>query len=437
MKRVKSTARSKGYASPRGTSLSPRARAQAASQNSADSPQDAELSFEEQMFQLDKSYTFEHFGEDASGEDVIIDPFVNLVNLPLLRGHTDAVRDMVYDAPNDRLYTASWDDTVLVWELKTGNQVGILPHGVWVNCVALARSPAPLRVITGAEDGLLSVWQVFDAVTGPEYLVTSQTQVSSAAITSLSVYDDGIVFVGSLRRVYAFLLASGSVLRVYRVDDDVNATVCTDDLLLCCCDNGRVVCFDIVGGYPLRELVGHKGPVRCCVVAEEYNTVYTGGDDGAIRVWTLSTGQCQKTWRQHRSSVRALSLHMGESERFLYSASYDGSVRCTRVATGFSLPVRSCTALCLTTAALAPSAADVAAAAEAAKESAAAAAARQHAQERGVRQETRFAAVESRVICGEPTGRIFAFPTAKSEAAVIARDQHTIKGGARSTSVKR
>jgi tetratricopeptide (TPR) repeat protein len=59
--------------------------------------------------------------------------------------------------PNDRLITASTDDTARIWDLKTGQALTVLEgHQAAVNSVAVSRDGK--RVFTGSEDRTVRVW---------------------------------------------------------------------------------------------------------------------------------------------------------------------------------------------------------------------------------------------------------------------------------------
>jgi hypothetical protein len=269
----------------------------------------------------------------------------------LFVGHTDAVTAMACDMERGIMFSASWDSTVIVWNLSGGAQLDTLQHSSWVNDIAVLQKPY-VRVVTASEDGLFTIWQNFQTVysTAGEYQVTFQQKLSHGPLTRLAVHADGnMIFSASLDKVFAFHLSSASVVRVYRLPSDVNCIAVQDEYLFCGCDDHRVWCYDIVGGFVVRELKGHTAAVRCIVIAEEHNTFYSAGDDCAIRVWTLSTGICNRTIRGHRKPVRALAVRTGERDRMLYSCSTDGVLRCTRMpsSTWKTATVRQFTAQCL------------------------------------------------------------------------------------------
>ena len=420
----------------------------------------------EQLLALDEAFAFMEASasplqDEAEAGQSASDPLDPLAAVQSLKGHQDAVRGVAFDAASNTLFTASWDGSVLAWDMVRVEQIAVLPHGTWVNAVAVSRVAAQswqpqtttashstssrpddamairgggliddaLRVITGAEDGNLTVWQAFESATGREFGVAHQVKLSHGAVTALCAHDgSGVVFASAVDRVVAFSLSSGSVVRSYKTDAEAVAVLAIDELLYCGCDDGRITVFDVVGGFALRQLSGHKGPVRHLMAAEAYNSLYSAGEDGTLRVWLLSTGQCTRTWKLHRRPVSSLAIHVGDRDRFLYSASTDGIVRCTRLATGTSVVVRHCAA----TAMLAIDVVDPEVALQRRIERGMAkAGGLLHGGYRRMSVQEQAQAATSTggtLICADYAGRLFAFPTAASERTVTTIDADKVSG---------
>jgi hypothetical protein len=412
-----------------------RGRPHDAGSNASDLASEESVDEAERLFLMDEGFAFAHGGDEPGTADVVYDPLDELAAIPTLKGHRDAIRAIAFDEATNTLFTASWDETVLVWDLIKVEHIAVMPHGTWVNAVVVSRGgDGGLKVVTGAEDGNITVWQPTLTAHGQEYLVVGQWKPSHAAVACMCLHEQMTVFAGLLDRVAAFNLASGSVTRFYKADADVNHLLATDELLYCACDDGRVISFDIVGGFALRQLSGHTGPVRQIVVAEAYNTLYTAGDDGTIRVWLLSTGQCTKTWRVHKKPITCLAIHVGTRDRFLYSGSTDGIVCCTRLVTGTSFVARHCTATAMMACDLIdPEEAlrrreekrqSLTPAAIAAANLRAGPGGMGHLRRRSLLEVSRHPstaespASNGRLICADYRGHLYAYPTANTEAAV-------------------
>lgn len=69
------------------------------------------------------------------------------------------------------------------------------------------------------------------------------------------------------------------------------------------------------------ELHGHSRGLAC--VQFNDNTIVSGSNDKAVRVWNASTGECIHILTGHTELVRSLAL----SNSIIVSSSYDGSIK--------------------------------------------------------------------------------------------------------------
>lgn len=103
--------------------------------------------------------------------------------LQTLEGHTDQVTSVAFSAAGDRLASASWDETVRVWDAETGKLLRTLKgHTDWVSSVAF--SAAGDRLASASYDQTVRVW---DAKTG-QLLHTFE---HTAWIESIAFSNDG------------------------------------------------------------------------------------------------------------------------------------------------------------------------------------------------------------------------------------------------------
>ena len=102
----------------------------------------------------------------------------------------------------------------------------------------------------------------------------------------------------------------------------------------------------------LATFEGHSGPVSSIALAASGELVVSGGVDGTLRVWRVSTGACLRVLRGHTSGIMTLLVAGAEGNRVV-SASWDTTVRvwdldsgeCLRVLGGDAAPVVSLAAV--------------------------------------------------------------------------------------------
>jgi WD40 repeat protein/serine/threonine protein kinase len=89
---------------------------------------------------------------------------------------------------------------------------------------------------------------------------------------------------------------------------------------------------DVASRQPLFELAGHRDGVRLARFSPDGQWIATGGEDNAVRLWNVRTGQSQGGPLVHRNKVRSIAF--SPDSRLLASASRDGTFAVWEVATG-------------------------------------------------------------------------------------------------------
>lgn len=74
-----------------------------------------------------------------------------------LRGHADAVYRLAFSPDGRTLATASWDNTVKLWDPLSGRETRTLHHEDWISCLAF--SPDGNTLATGSVDAKARLWE--------------------------------------------------------------------------------------------------------------------------------------------------------------------------------------------------------------------------------------------------------------------------------------
>ncbi|OQR75106.1 periodic tryptophan protein 2-like [Tropilaelaps mercedesae] len=102
-----------------------------------------------------------------------------------------------------------------------------------------------------------------------------------------------------------------------------------DWLALASSSRGQLVVYEWQSeGFVLKQQ-GHTNNMTCLDYSPSGQYVVTGGDDGKVKLWNLSTGFCFVTFSEHTSGISAVKFT--QNGKAVLSASYDGTVRATDV----------------------------------------------------------------------------------------------------------
>ena len=107
----------------------------------------------------------------------------------------------------------------------------------------------------------------------------------------------------------------------------VHALLATATVVIAACSDGKVRMFD-GEGKPVREIDAHKGSVNALAIHPNGKDFFTGGADGALRVFSIESG---KRREEHRFSSRPLrSVAIDPAGESLAAAGDDGVIRVLR-----------------------------------------------------------------------------------------------------------
>ncbi|KAJ3125799.1 hypothetical protein HK098_008187 [Nowakowskiella sp. JEL0407] len=202
-----------------------------------------------------------------------------------LKGHRNKVTSLAVSENPPRLFSGSYDNTILEWDITNGKVVrNYTGHTEDVYAVAVLPGDTP-RLFSGSVDEKIREW---DTATGETIRIYSG---HTDTVTSLAVLP------GSPPRLF-----SGSF-------------------------DGTVREWDTTTGRNVETFTGHKTWVlSIAVLPGSPARLFSGSGDKTIREWDTATGETIKTFEGHAFDVYALALLPGDPTRLL-SASGDDSIR--------------------------------------------------------------------------------------------------------------
>ena len=198
-----------------------------------------------------------------------------------LEGHTDNVWSVAFRPNGVMLASASWDETVRLWNVKTGRLLHTLTEHT-DTVMSVVFSPDGQTLVSASWDGTIRLWN-------PNTGKLKRTLTGHAgAVTSVAFSPDGQT------------LASGSADSTIRL-------------------------WNAKTWKLKRTLTGHTQIVDSVAFAPNGNMLVSGSRDQTIRLWNPNTGKHIKTLREHTGDI--VRMTFSPDGATLASGSLDGTVR--------------------------------------------------------------------------------------------------------------
>ncbi|KAJ3079665.1 hypothetical protein HDU99_010378, partial [Rhizoclosmatium hyalinum] len=245
-------------------------------------------------------------------------------------GHSDMVNSVAFSADSKTVVSGSWDNTVKLWSVKTGECIKtFVGHSWWVESVAFSADSK--TVVSGSQDGNIKFWHVetgecVKSLAG-HYSSVNSVAFSADSKTVVSGSKDGNVkfwHVETGRCVKTLSGHSKSVTSVAFSPD--SKTVVSGSW-----DN-TVKLWSVETGKCVKTFVGHSGWVESVAFSADSKTVVSGSRDENVNLWHVKTGQCVKTFVGHTHIVTSAAFSP-DSKRVV-SGSSDKTVKLWLIATG-------------------------------------------------------------------------------------------------------
>lgn len=174
-------------------------------------------------------------------------------NLNVLKGHTNGV--MALQILDNILATGSYDATIKIWDLDTGEEIRTLRgHQMGIRCLQFDET----KLISGSLDKTLKIWN----------------WRTGECISSYDGHTDGIIS----------LHYDGNILASGAADNTTRVWNFQDKSVFC--------------------LRGHTDWVNSVRVDSSSRTIFTASDDCTIKLWDLDTRRCLRTYEGHVGHVQ-------------------------------------------------------------------------------------------------------------------------------------
>lgn len=252
--------------------------------------------------------------------------------------------------------TGNWDATVQVWETTTGRCERLLKAHPGV-ATGVSVTPDGRLAVTGGADATVRIWDVATGacrhtLTGHarEVMAVAVTPdgrlvASASADTTVRLWNSATGMCECVLAVPQVPLEGrgrngaqrvGPVLAVAITPDGRRVVSASGDLTLLGwrSEDTAVRVWDVTTGECERVFHGHTGTVKAVAVTPDGRRAVSGSTDSTLRVWDMVAGACERVLDGHSGSVNAVAVTV--DGRYAVSGGDDQTVRVWNLSTGAS-----------------------------------------------------------------------------------------------------
>jgi len=224
-----------------------------------------------------------------------------------LTGHSHWVTSVAFSPDGLALATASWDNTIKLWNLQTQTAIATLTgHSVWVSSVAF--SPDGLILATASGDNTIKLWNL-------------QTQT---AIATLTGHSDAVNSVAFSPDGLTLATASGdNTIKLWNLQTQtaiaatltghskrVNSVAFSPDglTLATASDDNTIKLWNLQTQTVIATLTGHSNWFSSVAFSPDGLTLATASGDNTIKLWNLQTQTAHPTLTGHSDAVNSVAF---------------------------------------------------------------------------------------------------------------------------------
>jgi eukaryotic-like serine/threonine-protein kinase len=227
--------------------------------------------------------TVQVWDADDGGYVLLKDPSPYYGHVLTYHGHRAAVMAVAWSPGGKRIASASFDDTVQVWDATTGRHV-LTYHGHRAAVTAVAWSPDGRRIASASADHTVQVWDADDG----SYIFSYRGHTDRVTAVAWSPDGKHIASGSWDRTVQAWDATKGVIIFTYRGHADRVTAVAWSPrgkrIASASLDNTVQVRNADDGGY-IFTYHGHTAAVAAVTWSLDGRWIASGSDDATVQVW--------------------------------------------------------------------------------------------------------------------------------------------------------
>lgn len=244
-----------------------------------------------------------------------------------LRAHEDAVYSVAFSPDGSMLATGSWDDTIVLWDPVTYQQIGETLIGHTDDIYGIAFSPDGKTLASASEDTTVRLWdvatqtQIGDPLTGHTDRVTCVAFSPNGKLVASGDWDGNVIIWNTRTRQKVgdtILFDEKTVLSVAFSPDGQTLAVGYGE--------GSISLWDVVTHEQIGDtLTAHKDSVFTVQFSPDGEILASGDRLGTIVLWdTESLTPIGSPMKGHKNCVNSLKFSPDGS--MLASGSWDNTI---------------------------------------------------------------------------------------------------------------
>lgn len=252
-----------------------------------------------------------------------------------IQGHQEAIASLSISADSKLLASGSWDHTLKIWDLSTGNGINTIDaHDQAVLAVVFTTKELGYHLASGSFDHTVKLWSFIDDRLSLDLLLTSHT----GSIHALTFAETAsLLFSGSYdQSLKQWQVKNGEmVASSYDVLGAIYALALepNEQFIASAGGDGTISLWKVGTGEKIANLSGNVSSVKCLAISPDGQILSAGCVDGSIKIWQLEpnqwpskkTAQPIRTFGAHQGQVQVILF--SENGEFLISSGADGNIK--------------------------------------------------------------------------------------------------------------